>query len=91
VLLGTITRYSRCDRPGVFSTELARCYSPPKDRDLEAFRAGKLYERSIEGVIHLRSDGEQMLLGRVFGRQMPGDPRAATNWKWDVWPPSDEG
>jgi len=40
-------------------------------------------------VIHLRSDGEHMLLGRVFGREMPKDKLAAINWKWDVWPPGE--
>lgn len=28
VLLGTITRYSNCEKPAVFSTELAACFSP---------------------------------------------------------------
>lgn len=91
VLLGTVTRYSDCPEPGVFSTELAACYAPLKGEDLEAFNAskGQLYARSIEGVIHLRSDGERLCLGRVFGRKMPdGDPHAATTWKWDVWPRS---
>ncbi len=89
VLLGTITRYSKCEMPGVFSTELAACYTPLRDKDLEDFKAGvgQQYAKSIEGVIHLRSDGKKMLIGRVFGRATPDDPLAPTTWKWDVWPP----
>jgi beta-lactamase superfamily II metal-dependent hydrolase len=88
VLLGTLTRYSKSERPGVFATELARCFAPLQDEELARFRKGEgeLYEKAIEGVIHLRSDGEQLHVGRVFGRAMPRDRNAATTWKWDVWP-----
>lgn len=88
VLLGTITRYSKCDRPAVFSTELARCYQALSAQQKKAFRAdqAQLYERAIQGVVHLRSDGDKLFLGTVHGRKAPRDPLANTNWKWDVWP-----
>ena len=88
VLLGTITRYSRCEKPAVFSTELAACFSPLSDKEQKRFQSGKvqLYERSIQGIIHLRSDGERLCLGSVHGRKPPTDPLANTLWKWDVWP-----
>jgi hypothetical protein len=56
--------------------------------ELKGFRGnqGQLYERSIEGVVHLRSDGERLLLGTVHGRRQPEDPRANVVWKWDIWP-----
>jgi competence protein ComEC len=90
VLLGTITHYSNCATPGIFSTELSACYQPLSRQDQAAFKRnkGQLYEKSIQGVIHLRSDGKKMHLGRVYGRAMPNDPAAATTWKWDVWPSS---
>jgi hypothetical protein len=52
------------------------------------FKTGKvnLYERSIQGIIHLRSDGTQLLLGTVFGRKASDDPLANILWKWDIWP-----
>lgn len=88
VLLGTITRYSRCEKPAVFSTELAACFSPLSDKEQKQFKSGKIqiYERSIQGVIHLRSDGKRLCLGTVHGRRAPADPLANTLWKWDLWP-----
>jgi beta-lactamase superfamily II metal-dependent hydrolase len=87
-LMGTITRYSRCEKPAVFCTELAACFSKLAPEERKNFREGKtpLYERAIQGIVHLRCDGERLFLGTVFGRRMPDDPLAATTWKWDVWP-----
>ncbi len=88
VLLGTITKYSKVDEPGVFSSELAACFTPLKGKDLKNFKSyqGQLYEKSIEGIIHLRSDAKSMCVGRVYGRAMTSGPNAPGNWKWDVWP-----
>jgi beta-lactamase superfamily II metal-dependent hydrolase len=90
VLLGTITRYSRSSMPAVFSTELAACFSPipltQKQRD--AFMHGTIqaYEKSLRGIVHLRSDGRQLYLGTVHGRKAPDDYLANILWKWDIWP-----
>ncbi|MCP3966070.1 MAG: MBL fold metallo-hydrolase [Lentisphaerae bacterium] len=87
VLLGTITRFSKLEKPAIFSTELAACFrklSPSQQAEFNSGH-GHLYERAIQGIIHLRSDGRQMHLGRVFGRRPPKDPHAQTMWKWDVW------
>ncbi|MHB8836198.1 MAG: ComEC/Rec2 family competence protein [Candidatus Methylomirabilia bacterium] len=87
VLLGTITRYSECEKPAVFNTELAACFTQLSKKEQAQFKAGKaqLYERSIQGIIHLRSDGEHLCLGSVYGRRAPDDPIANTLWKWDCW------
>ena len=91
VLLGTITRYSRCEKPAVFSTELAACFTRLSKKEQEAFKSSKvqLYERSIQGIIHLRSDGERLCLGCVHGLKTPSDPLANILWKWDLWPQED--
>jgi len=88
VLLGTITRYSRCEKPAVFSTELAACFTRLSQKEQAQFKTGRaqLYERSIQGIIHLRSNGEHLYLGSVHGRRSPGDPLSNTLWKWDLWP-----
>ena len=88
VLLGTITRYSRCEKPAVFSTELAACFTPLSQKQRQQFKSGKaqLYERSIQGIIHLRSNGEHLYLGSVHGRKSPDDPLSNVLWKWDLWP-----
>lgn len=100
VLLGTITRYSASEKPAIFVTELAACYSPiPLSKtQQDAFNEGKLkkyggseqvYEKSLHGVVHLRSDGKSLYLGTVHGRKAPEDSQAATCYKWDIWPPED--
>ncbi len=88
VLLGTITRYSRCEKPAVFCTELAACFTRLSKKEQAQFKSGKgqLYERSIQGVIHLRSNGENLYLGSVHGLKSPDDPQANILWKWDLWP-----
>lgn len=88
VLMGTITRYSASIKPAVFSTELAACYRPLSKREMKNSIKGKgqLYERSISGIIHLRSDGNRLYMGTVFGRKPLDDPHANILWKWDIWP-----
>jgi beta-lactamase superfamily II metal-dependent hydrolase len=88
VLMGTVTRYSRCARPAVFSTELARCYRRLTKNDRRDFKKGipGSYERALEGIVHLRSNGRELHLGTVHGRKAPSDKQALTTWKWDVWP-----
>lgn len=89
VLIGTITRYSRCQKPAVFCTELAACYRKLPSREVRAFRnlSRPLYERAIQGIIHLRSNGRELYLGTVHGRRpLDQDRLANINWKWDVWP-----
>ncbi len=88
VLMGTITRYSRTDKPAVFSTELAACFTPLSPAEQKKFRAGtaQLYERSIKGIVHLRSDGTHLYLGTVHGRKQIDGKRTVTDWKWDIWP-----
>ncbi|MFA5323584.1 MAG: MBL fold metallo-hydrolase [Smithella sp.] len=88
VLLGTITRYSRCEKPAVFSTELAACFTRLSQKEQAQFKSGKaqLYERSIQGIVRLSSDGENLFLGSVHGLKAPSDPLANILWKWDLWP-----
>lgn len=92
ILMGTITRYSCCKKPAVFSTELAACYSPLVGKVLNAFRESKkqLYEKSIKGIVHLRSDGEKLYIGTVHGRKASEDDYLSnTLWKWDIWSSKD--
>jgi len=88
VLLGTVTRYSRCEKPAVFSTELAACFTRLSKKEQAQFKSRKaqLYERSIQGIVHLRSNGEQLYLGSVHGRKSTSDPLSNIFWKWDLWP-----
>lgn len=90
VLMGTITRYSRKPKPAVFSTELAACFSPvtvnKKVRDAYLEGRGQMYEKSINGIVHLRSDKKKIYLGTVHGRKPEGKAVSYKKWKWDIWP-----
>jgi competence protein ComEC len=88
VLVGTITRYSKCAKPAVFCTELAACFSKLDDKEQEKFKSGEgqLYERAIQGIVHLRSSGEKLCLGTVYGRKAPAGSQLDLLWKWDIWP-----
>ncbi|RJO72613.1 MAG: MBL fold metallo-hydrolase [Myxococcales bacterium] len=86
VLLGSITRHSRCEKPAVFCTELAACFQKLSAKERKSFQSNQLYERTIRGVVHLRSDRERLYLGTVHGIREAADPLANVNWKWDVWP-----
>jgi beta-lactamase superfamily II metal-dependent hydrolase len=90
VLMGTITRYSKYPMPAVFSTELAACYSPISltKEQRKLFAEGKFhaYEKSIQGIVHLRSDGRRLVLGTVHGRKGSQATQLRINWKWDIWP-----
>ena len=88
VLMGTVTRHSMIEKPAVFATELAACFRSLTRREMKKTVKGKgqLYEKAIQGIVHLRSDGEQLYLGTVFGRKSPEDRHANILWKWDIWP-----
>jgi beta-lactamase superfamily II metal-dependent hydrolase len=88
VLMGTITRYSKHATPAVFCTEMAACYSPLTKKQMQALTDGRnqLYEKSIEGIVHLRSNGKNLYVGTVFGRRSPENRFKNTLWKWDIWP-----
>jgi len=90
VLMGTITRYSKNLMPAVFSTELAACFSPISltKKQQKLFEEGgiQVYEKSIQGIVHLRSDGKRFYLGTVHGRKPPEKRFKNILWKWDIWP-----
>ena len=89
VLLGTITRYSKHPMPAVFSTELAACYRKLSASEMRDFResTGRLYERALKGIVHLRSDGKTLCLATVHGRKVAKGKTQhdQTVWKWDHW------
>ena len=88
VLMGTITKYSRSSTPAVFSTELAAIYKPLSITQRKKLVEGNIqvYEKSNEGIVHLRSDGKRLYLGTVFGRKPPERRFKNILWKWDIWP-----
>ena len=75
VLVGSIVRHSRKGAPAVFCTELARCYTPLTQTELKKYRTvkGDLYEKSIEGIIHVRcaliaGKPDRLAVGAVYNK-----------------------
>ena len=107
--LGTIGRFSRSDRPMIFSTELARSVketikhphvlrekakelarkideaATPAAKERAQARYDKFITKTIDrsvavfGTIHLRSDGERVLIAQKLER-----PRSKSK-KWDLY------
>ncbi|MBI5402241.1 MAG: hypothetical protein HY959_02475 [Ignavibacteriae bacterium] len=69
--LGTIGKFSRGERPMIFSTELAR--SSKEFFDLSKVPKGKKKERivTVYGMINLRTDGEKMIIAQKLERKAP--------------------
>ncbi len=72
-LLGILGKHAseKVKRPVIFATEILRTYHPIPSEDLiEGEKRKKeysLYERALDGVVHIRTDGEQLVVGRVYG------------------------
>ena len=70
--LGAIGKYSRSDRPMIFSTELGR--SSPEFIDLKEFTAAKKKERTVTvyGMINLRTDGNKAIIAQKLEKKAKG-------------------
>jgi len=42
-----------------------------------------LYEKTIQGVIHIRTDGKTIVAGRVFGSSKLASSENPNGYKWD--------
>jgi hypothetical protein len=98
VLLGCLGRYaaSEVQQPLIFSTEIAATFKPLSasqisELDMPAKKAESaskkttrlhLYEKTIHGMITIRTDGKWLCAGRVYGKQK--GTGGAPVWKWEA-------
>ncbi|MCV0367251.1 MAG: MBL fold metallo-hydrolase [Nitrosopumilus sp.] len=97
-LLGILGKYSSQDikRPIIFATEILRTYHPVSSEDIEEVKKRKreysLYERAIDGIVHVRTDGKKLVVGRVYGdptltsaKNNPSRTRNQNAYKWEYY------
>lgn len=97
-LLGILGKHSSEDvkRPVIFATEILRTYHPISSEDLdEGIKRKKeysLYERAIDGIVHIRTNGEKLVVGRVYGdptlmsaKKNPGKTRNQNAYQWEYY------
>jgi competence protein ComEC len=80
-LLGSLGKFSSplIDQPLIFSTELAAAFSEikkPPDAEEQP-----IYEKTIQGVIHVRSNGNWIAAGEVYNKSKE-NPRS---WSWEKY------
>ncbi len=96
VLLGSLGQHApaNLDRPLVFSTEVAATFKPIPRSKAKKISKTFLYEKSIHGMINIRTDGETVVAARVYGGkslQLDGKKREVWNWecyKFDLTKPA---
>lgn len=89
VLLGSLGKHSptKIERPLVFSTEIAATFKRIKKKDFAHMSSKRfhIYEKVIQGVIHVRTDGKKLVLGRVYGNTKLASPENPNGYKWEYY------
>jgi ribonuclease BN (tRNA processing enzyme) len=99
VLLGCLGRYapSEVQQPLIFSTEIAATFKPLSasqiseldmpEKKLESTSKKDtrihLYEKTIHGLITIRTDGKWLSAGRVYGKQKGSEGLPV--WQWEAY------
>ena len=78
---------SEIEKPLLFSTETAATFKPIPESNLKE-RGRHIYEKNIHGMINVRTDGNWLAAGRVYGRRQKktkeGKPGKSI-WKWEAY------
>jgi beta-lactamase superfamily II metal-dependent hydrolase len=88
-LLGSLGHYAplEIEEPLLFSTEIAATFKKISESKLQK-RDPHLYERTLFGMINVRTDGKWLAAGRVFGKtkkkRRKGRSRRSL-WKWEAY------
>jgi len=87
VLLGSLGKYApkNIERPLLFCTEVAATFKGVSKSQLKQMNSkGKvLYEKTIQGIIHIRTDGKSLIGGRVFGTSKLPKKENPNGYNWD--------
>jgi hypothetical protein len=88
-LLGSLGHYApiEIEKPLLFSTEIAATFKKiPESRLGE--KGHHLHEKTIHGMIHVRTDGNWLAAGRVYGRTRKKSREKKLSkslWKWEAY------
>ena len=88
-LLGSLGHYAppEIGKPLLFSTEVAATFKKIPESKLEE-KGLRQYEKTIYGMINVRTDGNWLAAGRVYGRRkIKRRERRRTRglWKWEAY------
>lgn len=91
VLLGSLGKYAPGEvaRPLLFSTEVAATFKPISAEQIAGLDAGTgkpvahLYEKTVHGLINVRTDGRWLAAGRVYGKEKGEGGRSV--WEWEAY------
>ena len=99
VLLGCLGRYapSQVQKPLLFSTEIAATFRPvPASKISELDKTAKevesaskkdisvhLYEKTLHGMINVRTNGKWLAAGRVYEKE--NGPEGRPIWQWEAY------
>jgi beta-lactamase superfamily II metal-dependent hydrolase len=82
-LLGSLGRYApeMVKEPLLFSTEIAATFKRIPDNQKNGVQ---IYEKCIHGLINVRSNGEWLVAGRIYGKTK-NDPGKPSKWSWEAY------
>jgi len=88
-LLGSLGHYAppEIDKPLLFSTEIAATFKKIPESKLGE-KGLRLHEKTIHGMINVRTDGNWLAAGRIYGRtkkKRRGGRFAKSRWKWEAY------
>jgi len=87
-LLGSLGHYAppEIEKPLLFSTEIAATFKKIPESQLG--ETGRhVYEKNIHGMIQVRTDGNWLAAGRVYGRKQrkTEEGRLRSIWNWEAY------
>jgi len=87
-LLGSLGHYAplEVEKPLLFSTEVAATFKKIPESKLGE-KGTQQYEKTTYGLINVRTDGNWLAAGRVYGRRKITEQRKITRsiWKWEAY------
>ena len=89
ILLGSLGKYSptHLKKPLVFSTEVAATFHEISDEELDHMADPRfpIYEKVAEGIIHVRTDGNNLVVGRVYGTPKFTSRFNSNGYQWECY------
>jgi beta-lactamase superfamily II metal-dependent hydrolase len=85
-LLGSLGRYAprKIKKPILFSTELSATFKKISKKKIDD-RENYLYERRTYGLINVRTDGDWLATGRVYGKTTRKNDPERSKFKWEAY------
>jgi competence protein ComEC len=85
-LLGSLGKYAprKIRKPLLFSTELGATFKKIPNTRIDD-RSDYLYEKRTYGLVNVRTNGEWLAAGRVYGKIKGKDDSISSKFKWEAY------